>query len=212
MDSRPPLSTYYDKAVSKYMATSRGRCSTCGFLANAVGDEDLEIRGAARDTGRDTLGKVPLGFWCYVNAQPVRDDLPDLIASGKGEQQAVLDIFQKDRKCEDWYPYRPGASPLWHYEDMRMMLLEEARAQREQEMAAIQAQIQADHRGIAADSLKIAQALKDAQDATGRFTTKWTYIAVGVAVTALALVIVAYVFPGLGPSIGHAINPAWTKP
>jgi hypothetical protein len=124
MDSRPPLRTYYERAVSKYMSSSRGRCSTCGFLANAMGDEDLEIRAAARETGMDATGKVPLGFWCYVIAQPIRDDLGDLIQSGKTEREAVLEIFQKDRKCDDWYPYRPGASPLWHYEDMRMMYLE----------------------------------------------------------------------------------------
>lgn len=210
MDPRPPLRSYYERAVSNYKETARGRCSTCGFLTKAISPtDDAEIRAIERDAGIDAYGKVPLSFFCFVNAQPIRNELVIPIAPGKTEQSAVLEIFQRDRKCADWYPYRPGASPLWHYEDMRMMYLEEARAQRERETSAIQAQIQADHKAIAADSLKIAQALKDAQDATGRFTTKWTYIAVAVAAVALLLVGVAYVFPALGPTIGHAIFPSW---
>jgi len=210
MDARPPLRAYYDRAVAKYLPTSQGRCSTCGFLAKAVSStDDAEIRAVERDTGYDAYNRVPTTFFCYVNAQPIRDELAEILQSGRTEQEATLEVIQKERKCEDWYPYRPGASPLWHYEDLRLMLLEEARAQRENELASVQAQIQADHAAIASDSLRIAQALKEAQDATGRFTTRWTYIAVGVAIAALLLVAVAYVFPSLGPTVGHAINPVW---
>lgn len=210
MDSRAAFRTYYDRAAGKYEVRYRGRCSTCGFLAKAVTPtDDAEIRAIERDTGIDAYGKVPFTFFCFVNAQPIRYELGELMEAGKTERDAAVAVLQKDRHCADWYPYRPGAPPLWHYEDLRMMLLEEARAQREKEMAEIQAQIQADHKAIAADSLKIALALKDAQDATGRFTTKWTRIAVGVALGALLIVGAAYIFPGFGPTIGHWINSSW---
>jgi hypothetical protein len=209
MDSRPPFGTYYERAVGHYPSANRGRCQTCGFLANLVSGDSAEIPGGVRNNGIDRDGKTPIYSVCYVDAQPIWRETETALRSGKSEVEAVKEVFHKDRKCADWYPYRPGASPLWHYEDMRTMYLEQARAQRERETSTNQAQIQADHKAIAADSLKIAQALKDAQDATGRFTTKWTYIAVGVAIAALLLIGVTYIFPELGPSIGHLINAAW---
>jgi hypothetical protein len=118
------------------MPSSRGRCSTCGFLAKAIGGEDEEIRADARDTGIDIYGHEPTSFFCFVNAQPIREEFAILTTAGKVPAEAVRRVFQKDRKCEDWYPYRPGATPLWHYEDLRTMFVEEERRRHDVEMEA----------------------------------------------------------------------------
>jgi hypothetical protein len=144
MDSRPPFQSYYDRAVSKYKPENRQRCSTCGLLAKAITPtDDAEIRSVERDTGIDVYGKVPVSFFCYVNAQPIRQEWAELTEAGKSQQDATVAVFQKDRQCDDWYPYRPGASPLWHYEDMRMMYLEAERRRHDEALEGQRREFQA---------------------------------------------------------------------
>ena len=194
---------FYELSASRWKWADHGKCLTCGLLAEAEGSADIEIRISDRETGLHVNGG-PIRPFCFINAADlvgeaiVSQDDPNRFAIGR----IAADVVANDRHCAEWYPYTPGASPLWHHEERRMMHLEELRALREKEMAELRRQAEA-------DSKAIAEALKDAAIATGRFTTKWTYVAVGVAVAALILVAVAYVFPGLGPTVGHWLNPAW---
>ena len=83
-----------------------------------------------------------------------------------------------------------------------MMQLEEDR--RKHEVSLAQLRSQSDERAAS-----IAESLHQVTVETGKFTTKWTYIAVGLAGAALLVVVANYIFPALGPAIGHWINPAW---
>jgi ElaB/YqjD/DUF883 family membrane-anchored ribosome-binding protein len=123
---------------------------------------------------------------------------------GEGEgpipEASVLAIINRDRGCPEWYPYTPGFSPKEHLEELRMRQLEEDRRKHDLELARLQRE--AEERSQA-----VAEALRAATEATGRFTTKWGYIAVGIAILALLLVAAGYLFPDLGRQIGHAVAP-----
>jgi hypothetical protein len=115
--------------------------------------------------------------------------------------------MDRDRSCPEWYPYSPGFSPKEHLEELRMRQLEEDRRKHDLELARLQ--LEAEQRSQA-----IAEALRATTEATGRFTTKWTYIAGGLAAGALLIVLLtlvvaalSYLFPALGPHIGHDMAP-----
>jgi hypothetical protein len=206
----------------------RGRCVSCGFVGRHA-FEWYEVSQDERDTGRlytatpdGRRSRTTLG--CIKNAanlvqergekltirlagRPIAD--AEGIVDVAAEYGALRDVLTTDRQCSKWYPYTQGFSPKEHVEELRMMQLEEDR--RKHDLSLAQLQSQSDERAVSiAESLhQVTVSLKDVTVETGRFTTKWTYIAFAVAALAVIGVYLTYLFPALGPAIGHWINPAW---
>ena len=214
----------YELAAARYPDT-RGRCVSCGFFGKhkadwrEVGAEhradgwlyDNEpgggfnpacIRGAA-DLGREFFAKLEARREARQKAGE-----SDVDAEGNpnpkppSTEALLLEVLNLDRRCSEWYPYTSGFSPKEHVEELRMMQLEEDRRKHDMELANLQVRAQADSRAISESLVTVAER-------TERFTGRWTYAAFGVAVVALLVVVANYIFPALGPAIGHWINPAW---
>jgi hypothetical protein len=202
----------YELAAARYPAT-QNRCVSCGFFGKHKGDwfeasleerttghlhtattgwftEPACIRGAANlaqeqaDSSNAQLAGRP----------PVDDEGNPTLSS----RDALLDVLNLDRRCPEWYPFTPGFSPKEHVEQLLMMQLEEDR--RKHEVSLAQLQSKSDERAVS-----IAQSLHQVTVETGKFTTKWTYIAVGLAGAALLVVLATYVLPDFGRNIGDVI-------
>lgn len=78
-----------------------------------------------------------------------------------------------------------------------MMQIEEARNAHDLQLAQMQADAQASVAKIQADSLEIAKAIKASSEATQRFTSRWTYVAVTLAALAVVGTIVGATFTAL---------------
>jgi hypothetical protein len=195
-----PEPTFYSLALSKYPEADRGKCLSCGFLAEAVdASTDVEVRVAVREMGMHFDSGNPVRPFCFQNAQPIFAEYNKVLADAPADTtgnflarnlaaKAAVEVIAKDRKCAEWYPYSAGASPLWHREEMRMMHLEELRRQNDLKIAELQAE-------DAKRGQEIAASLKATAEATGKFTTKWTYIAVLLAFLAVLGVFLAWLFP-----------------
>jgi len=79
-----------------------------------------------------------------------------------------------------------------------MMQLEEDR--RQHEISLAQLQNKSDERAAS-----IAESLHQVTVETGKFTTRWTYVAVTLAAAALAVIAANYLFPEAGRALGNYI-------
>ena len=205
MAAKPPEPppTPYEIARSRHAQRWWYHCKSCGFLARMVPrGPDQEVPTIVRDAGMDVVdGRTYEGLYCFVNAQPIAAEFSDAVdkahESRRGEFMAVLEVVNRDRDCRQWYPYTPGARPLWHVEDRRTTYLEELRAHREREMAGIQAEIQADHKAIAAANLDVATKLHEVTVETGNFTNRWTRINFVIAMVALGVAVLGVLIAGI---------------
>ena len=199
VEHEPPgakLRFFQDRATARIPKADRGKCLTCGFVAEASGDADIEVRDIVRRVGTHPAGGRPVVAFCFVSAFDLVGEVGEILnkdnvaPTGRDERrrEAMVNVIAKDRQCSAWYPYTPGASPLWHREEWRMLSVERTRDEREREIAQI-------HERIQNDSKDIAQKLHDVTAATSRFTTKWTYVAVTVAGLALLLGAANYFYP-----------------
>jgi hypothetical protein len=123
----PEARTYLQFAASR-PKKDWYRCSSCGFLAEALSKGmDREIPSIVRSVGvNPDTAQTPAAF-CFVNAQRIADEITELQTAGAQDAVAFVRVVAKDRNCTGWYPYTPGADPLWHYEDFRMQLIEQNR-------------------------------------------------------------------------------------
>ncbi len=119
----------------------RGRCRTCGYLAQRVLDAALEpalheVSEAQRDTftgelvlaGRGVTSTVP---HCFVRAADLEREYGTPLNRAR-QAQLVLD---RDRRCPRWSAYVPGFSPKEHlaYARAQQDDLERKRYQERQE-------------------------------------------------------------------------------
>ena len=149
---------------------------------------------AHRERG-DLNGEFDTGYNRESNTRPayfqhafdLRAEWDAEVAGGSDHEVASRTIMYRDRDCECWYPYRPGHSPKEHLEESRMMQLEQERRDLQMRLAQMGEE-------SSRDRLEIAKALRATTEATARFTTRWTYIAVGVAVVVLLLTTVGVVY------------------
>jgi len=174
------------------------QCATCGFLE--AGDV---IHGNGRPaTMREREdGSVGLHFRCFRQAQPIHEELRAELSkpssNGVPYQVAALEVIRRDRWCDRWFKFEPGSSLKDHLDWLHMLQLDEARREHELRLAGMEAESRKSAEKIQADSLEIAKALKTTTEATGRFNTKWTRIAVAIAVAALLAAGTAAVFEAL---------------
>jgi len=159
-------------------------------LAQVAGDDgtaDEEIRNIVRQTGVQTNGQHPKAF-CFVNANPIAFEVLALVKAGKTLQEALLETFNNDRNCKSWYPYTPGASPLWHYEEMRMMFLEVERRQHDE---AIEEERRDFQTALAEQRKKFDAEMEDRDAAENTRLNKFaTKVAIAIGTTGVAAAVI----------------------
>lgn len=125
--------------------TLEGRCLTCGFLSKwEPAGSIFHIGMPDRLKGKAYRHFLPQGEivtlpFCFRGAVAFEtEDELGLMATRPAEERdkAAADVFQRDRRCPKWYPYRPGFSPQAHLEELRMLELEQRRENFEQRMEA----------------------------------------------------------------------------
>lgn len=120
----------------------KGRCVSCGFLAKHADAGKgptsgyFETEMYERRTGV-VWAHTPDGFLGPIETYPVcfrgkfvlTDDIKKLLLKdpGMGVDKAAARRFLAKQDCDGWYPYTSGFDPRWHYEELRMLRLEENR-------------------------------------------------------------------------------------
>ncbi len=128
------------------------KCKGCGFLGKLRRQIDAETivyeatrynraNGALwRHSGWPKPGNdTPTQPTCFRNATNLNKELVDSLASAGQEGQAAeeehtLAIIGKSRECESWYPWTEYRSPKEHYEEFKMLQLEQRREIFEKEL------------------------------------------------------------------------------
>ena len=128
----------------EYPEADQGKCRSCGFLSkHATKPQGIPPPRfyEAEHSERITVSaffRHAIGYREGVNTEPMcfrgKINLVELIAA---ETQPEIDRkleteIWEDRKCEDWYPYMPGLSPIEHYDQLMMQKLEADRRDYEQ--------------------------------------------------------------------------------
>jgi hypothetical protein len=122
------------------MATDRGKCVTCGFLANRVrpsgvaGEDFREISNDQRDTCEIITfasGRTETTFFeltCFVAEVDLEKEINLSLSPGEETTiQAIYDVLHNERDCPAWFPYQPSFGPKWHLEQKQMRDLEDRR-------------------------------------------------------------------------------------
>src|SRR6185436_2368184 len=106
----------------QYPEADQGKCRSCGFLSKhatetyvptprfyeAEHSERLSADRFLRHVGSST---EPMCFLGKIN-------LAEILIQ-QGHARFLVEI-NTDRKCDGWYPYMPGLSPIEHYQDKQM--------------------------------------------------------------------------------------------
>lgn len=114
-------------------------------------------------------------------------------------------LGRPDRRCEEWFPYYEFLSPVEHREMRDMMRLEEERKAHATKLAEMELKVQENSLAIAKELKAVQEGLAATADKTDRFTTRWTRVAVGLALASLVIVLVSYFLPHLGAAIAAGI-------
>jgi hypothetical protein len=123
-----------------------------------------------------------LALVCFRQAADLSDEsydagpaIPDEEGNAPSPPPAsILAVIRRDRNCPDWFPFQAGLTPREHLERMNAIELEQQRQALQVRLAEMELASRASSEKIEADSLEIARAVKS-------FTTKWTYVAAGLA-------------------------------
>jgi len=183
----------------------RGSCINCGFLSRVdprAPSALLEVSYPDRSNGHGTFRTLR----CLKQAENIEDlitqeDARITRAGSAGSENARITatkmILREKRGCPSFHAWIQHFDPRWHYEDWRIMELEDLR-QRQAEMMI----------EFAGTQVEISQALKatvdtqakmatDADAESGRFNRRFSYLWLVAIVLALATL----VFPSGVPSL-----------
>jgi len=129
----------------------RGRCINCGFLGkrDCVSSISVCYEATAADrlagqlteyrmeptqhggmTNRALLRTYP---WCFLGKAHILDEL-NSIGAKDHQTDKVQQIIQKDRQCGSWYPWTEFRTPKEHFEEFKMLELEQRREEFEKHM------------------------------------------------------------------------------
>jgi len=132
-----------------------GKCINCGFLGCRDGDmrisECYPASRYARDFGtlNEYVDPRPKGVteivpniktfpWCFVGKANLKNDADELFDAKdeelNRENVCIHRVITKSRNCSSWYPWREFATPKEHYEEFKMLQLEQQRQEFEQKM------------------------------------------------------------------------------
>src|ERR1051326_3583020 len=118
----------------EYPDADQGKCRSCGFLSkhaktasDAPAPRFYEVEHSERESV-DSFVVYNGGPSMRIKTEPMcflgKINLMEILQTQGNERfvQAVL----ADRKCDGWYPYMPGLSPIEHYEQMNWQLFHKA--------------------------------------------------------------------------------------
>lgn len=123
-----------------------GRCIGCGFLAKHAFDvrrvptpSYYEIETDERENGEaawshlanPSQGPIKTEPVCFRQVIQMREEIEALEKEIKAvgvdsRSDATHQVFYKDRKCQSWYQYTPGFTPMDHLMNLKTELLEQA--------------------------------------------------------------------------------------
>lgn len=139
-----------EPAIRRYPEEQHGRCTSCGFLSVVSGGYGTP----RKTTDVDVYARRPEGRMfglptCLRQAADLASELlayPDPPADPYGEpgsysQTIYLAVIDRDRHCEDWYPFQPGLSSKQHLDQMLAMQVEHARREHERQLKELESKI-----------------------------------------------------------------------
>ncbi len=116
------------------MDEGKGKCATCGFfgLSEGAAGRTIARRAAVQvsieqrqygnvfdiGVGRSSLRGVPV---CILNKADFTQYSLSYFEDHNVLARSIAADLQKERNCQYWYPYRPGATPGEHLEEKRMI-------------------------------------------------------------------------------------------
>ena len=154
----------------------KGKCVSCGFLTkfdvylSGPPPHFYEMPPSHRATGNIEVVRLESGREirvlprCYMDYADIWKEIDTLQRSGTTLPSATMQVFQADRKCPKWHPYRSGFSPMQHREEIMQTELDLKRQEFELKLFAMSQKVQEDSRAIA--------------EMTYRFNRRWTWILV----------------------------------
>jgi hypothetical protein len=210
------------------------QCMSCGFLAKrsidpahpGVEEVTVEDRKSGRLFAlRTGIRSIP---WCFIRPTSEVDlqrEVERAASASRDRQreQGIPDVMQVSFPesdvnvplCPEWFYYRQFLSPAEHREERNMLRLKEMERQQAENNLALAEAL----KGIAQQTLDIAAQTKqiheDAQKSstkTDDFMSRWTRVAVGLAVAALAIAALGYFAPDFGRQIVSNLTGARPTP
>lgn len=195
--------------TAEYGSEERGRCHSCGFLGQrGIMDVWFTASPELRAAGWFPLGprgqdgkQTYVEPGCIVGAASLETEYR--AATKAAPQGTTFEVIGKqvtylDRKCPQWFPFQPGLSPKEHVERYHVLQLERERYDLQMRLAQMEGEANA-------QSVKIAEALRDTASRTEKFTTRWTYAAFVIALLGVLLIAATYLFPDFGRGAGEWI-------
>ena len=157
------------------------QCVKCGLLGKCsawspsevyeANDEDRHVGNLIKYQQPNGLQDIPTSPVCFVRAAPLEQEIKDGGSGGTERHAATLAVLDKERKCSRWLPWQEFSSPKEHFEDFKMLQLEQDRRNFEQQMEARNQKAQERNRrtdvalALAGILLALAQVLTAGPDA-----------------------------------------------
>jgi hypothetical protein len=152
-----------------------GQCISCGFLGKRPVDEHIaECFGiTARERAEGNIGVDEPQFipWCFMGKYHLAREVNEL-GGDELAKKKVSTIIQRHRECDRWYPAKEWLSPKEHYEQLKMMQVEQDRKQFEERM-------EEDRRGW--QKWMADQAERDRKQ-SDRMMLRWTILGITLSV------------------------------
>lgn len=112
----------------EYDEANKGKCRYCGFLSKHARSATGLPSPRFYEVEHSERLNVPAIFY-HTAGYGLRAETEPMCFLGKinlaytAEQKGVdklSEAINADRKCDGWYPYMPGLSPIDHYQDRQM--------------------------------------------------------------------------------------------
>ncbi len=202
--------------MQDYYRALRGSCVSCGFLSKwsqgGPGAGCYELDWTGRLDGKayshylifqGEIITIPFCFQRVVNFEDAHEvglQTPLL----EERERATAEVFQRNRQCPKWHPYRPGLDPKEHLRELRMLEQEQRREEFEQKMEqdrrAFEERMEKERRAF---EERLAQRAEESEE---RRHTLVLWIAAAAVILALAEVGAAILGAGPGSLIGKLIG------
>ena len=114
---------YFDKF-------GEGRCINCGFLGKKDRRPEASICYEASAVDRisgkfiETSAGLTTVPWCFLSKVYFHIELNEISAQAS-DFDKVEELIKKERNCPYWYKYTEFVSPKEHYDEFKMMKLEQ---------------------------------------------------------------------------------------
>ncbi|MHB8376257.1 MAG: hypothetical protein ACYDEB_04805 [Dehalococcoidia bacterium] len=164
-----------------------GRCGSCGFLAIRVVQHDpsnlrqsshetFETTAAVRFSGIVTISvpRAPehvdqyVTPFCFVGARQLAAELDVSKEKPIADPIRCMVLFADDRNCEAWTEWIDGLSPKEHWEQRRMVELDDLRREQAKMIADVQTKVLDEQLKIAKQHARATEALNAISERQGK--------------------------------------------